>query len=111
MTLPNEVAISKIYELFQSAVSAVYSAVGISILLDLGVKALDKALQDGGVLAAGAAETITVRQSLLRITAIQSSLELPCEKIKLDQSEPQFQIGCIEKRVILAEFFSDDLIL
>lgn len=106
ITRSDDETISRAYESIAHAVSAVCSAIETPILLDLGPEDLEAALQDKGAIAAGAADSITLRQSLLQSTAVSHGLELPREEVKLENSERRFRTGFVAGKSILAEFFS-----
>ena len=98
--------ISQAYESIAHAVSAVCSAIETPILLDLSPEDLEVALQDKSAIAAGAADAITLRQSLLQTTSVSDDLELPRGEVKLENSERRFRKGFVAGKPILAEFFS-----
>jgi hypothetical protein len=106
VTKSDDETISRAYESIAHAVSAVCSAIETPILLDLSPEDLEAALQDKSAIAAGAVDSITLRQSLLQDTAVSDDLELPRGELKLENSERRFRTGFVAGKPILAEFFS-----
>jgi hypothetical protein len=90
----------------QGAVSAVCDAVETPILLDLNPKDMDMALEDENAIVVGAAESVSLKQSMSRKTAIPDGLEIPRENIKLEDSASRFRSGQIENKTVLVELFA-----